>query len=45
MLIGDDEAHPAEPTGLERAEEAAPEHFVLAVADVEAEDLTGSRRR
>ena len=37
--VGNDELHPTEAAGLQRAEEPGPEGLVLAVADVEAEDL------
>jgi hypothetical protein len=39
VLVGDHQPHPAEAAGLEGAQEAAPERFVLGVADVDAEDL------
>ena len=42
MLIADDQLHPAQATLLETEQEAAPERLVLAVADVEAEDLPGA---
>jgi hypothetical protein len=34
--------HSAESALAQRAQEAAPEHFVFAVADIDAEDLTGA---
>ena len=37
--IGDDQLHPAQPAGLEGAQERGPERAVLAVADGEARDL------
>ena len=42
MGVGDHEADPGEPPVLQRAQEAGPEGLVLAVTDVEAEDLTGA---
>ena len=45
VLVGDHQAHTAQPAGLERAQEATPEHFVFGVADVAAEDLPVHRRR
>jgi hypothetical protein len=42
VLIGDDQPHPDQAAAFERGEEAAPEHLVLAVADVEAEDLAAA---
>ena len=39
VLVADDQPHPAQAALLQRGQEAAPEHLVLAVADVEAEDL------
>ena len=38
--VGDDQLDPAQPAGLQRAQERGPERPVLAVADVEPEDLT-----
>jgi len=40
VLIGDDEFHAAEAALAQALEEAAPEHLVLGVADVDAEHLT-----
>ena len=37
--VGDDQLHPAQPAGLERAQERGPERAVLAVADGEPEHL------
>jgi hypothetical protein len=37
--VGDDQLHPAKPTGLQAAKELGPERPVLAVTDGEAEDL------
>ena len=45
VLVGDDQPHPGQAALLQRGQEAAPEHLVLAVADVEAEDLPARRRR
>ena len=45
VLVGDDQLHPGQAALLEAEQEAAPERLVLAVADVEAEDLPASRRR
>jgi hypothetical protein len=42
VLVGDDEPNPGQAASFERGEEAAPEHLVLAVADVEAEDLAAT---
>ena len=42
VLVGDDQPHPGQAALLRRGQEAAPEHLVLAVADVEAEDLPGA---
>jgi hypothetical protein len=39
VLVGDDESDPGQAPFLQAAEEAAPEHFVFAVADVDPEDL------
>ena len=39
VSVGDDEAHPAEATVLEAAQECGPEHLVLGVADIDAEHL------
>ena len=43
--VGDDEAHPAQPAGAQRAQEPGPERLVLAVADVDTEDLAVAARR
>ena len=40
MGVGDDQLHPVQAAGLQRAQERGPERAVLGVADVEAEDLT-----
>ena len=40
--VGDDQLHPAQAAGLQRAQERGPERPVLGVADVEAEDLTAA---
>ena len=40
--IGDDQLHPAKPTGLQAAQERGPEGPVLAVAHREAEDLAAA---
>jgi hypothetical protein len=37
--VGDDQLHPGQPAGLERAQERGPEGAVLAVADVQAQHL------
>ena len=37
--IGDDEPHRAQPAGAQAAQEPGPERLVLAVADVDTEDL------
>ena len=39
VSVGDDQAHPGEATILEAAQERGPEHFVLGVADIDAEHL------
>jgi len=39
MLVGDDQLHPGQAALFEAEQEAAPKRLVLAVADVEAEDL------
>jgi hypothetical protein len=39
VLVGDDQPHPGQPTTLQRGQEAAPEHLVLAVTHVQAEDF------
>jgi hypothetical protein len=39
VLVGDHEAHPGQSSLLQREQEPAPEHFVFAVADVEAQHL------
>ena len=39
MLVGDHQAHPGQAALLQPGQEAPPEHLVLAVADVQAEDL------
>ncbi len=39
VRIGDDQAHAAQAPLLEATQERSPEHFVLAVADVDAQDL------
>ena len=40
MGVGDHEAHTAQATGSQRAQEPGPERLVFAVADVDAEHLT-----
>jgi hypothetical protein len=35
--VGDDQLHPGQPTGLERAQQRRPEGTVLGVADIQAE--------
>ena len=40
--VGDDQLHPGQPTGLERAQEGGPEGAVLVVANGEAEDLAAA---
>ena len=45
VLVGDDQPHPGQAALLQGAQEAAPEHLVLGVADVEAEDLPAAGRR
>ena len=40
VSVGDHQAHTAEATQLQRAQEAPPEHFVLGVADVDAEHFS-----
>ncbi len=40
MLVRNDQAHTAEPSGAQGPQEAAPEHLVFGVADVEAQDLS-----
>jgi hypothetical protein len=42
VLIGNHQLHTAEPTRLQRAQELAPEHFFVGVADVAAQDLAGA---
>ncbi len=42
VLVGDDQAHPREAAALERGQEAAPEHLILAVTHVQAEDLAAA---
>jgi hypothetical protein len=37
--VGDDQLHPGQPMGLERPQERGPERAVLAIADVQAQDL------
>ena len=39
VLVGDDQLHPAQARVPRLRRNAAPEHFVLGVADVDAEDL------
>ena len=39
MGVGDHQAHPAQAPVAQRAQEPGPERLVLAVADVDAEDL------
>ena len=39
VLVGDHQPHPGQPAALQAVRNAAPEHLVLAVADVESEDL------
>ncbi len=39
VLIGDDELHSGQASALQMGEELAPEHLVLAVADIQPEDL------
>jgi hypothetical protein len=40
--VGDDQLHPAKPTGLQAAQECRPEGAVLAVTHQEAEDLAAA---
>ena len=40
--VGDDQLHPGQAAGLQRAQERGPERPVLAVADVHAQDLTAA---
>jgi hypothetical protein len=40
--VGDDQLHPAQPAGLERAEELGPERAILAVTHGEAEHLAAA---
>ena len=42
VLVGDHQPHPAESALLQAGEEGPPEHLVLAVADVETEDLAAA---
>ena len=42
VSVGDDELHPGQSTGFQRAQERGPEGAVLAVADGEAEDLAAA---
>jgi hypothetical protein len=42
VLVGDDQPHPRQAPALEPGQEAAPEHFVLAVTHVQAEDLAAA---
>ena len=39
MLVGDDQPDPGQAAFLQGAQEAAPKHLVLGVADVDAEHL------
>jgi hypothetical protein len=39
VRVGDDQLHAVQAAGLQRAQEPGPERAVLAVTDVEAEDL------
>jgi len=39
--VGDDEPHPGQPAVLQGAQEPGPERLVLAVADTDAQHLTG----
>ena len=45
MGVGDDEADPGKPPVLQGAQEPGPERLVLAVTDVDPEDLPGALRR
>jgi hypothetical protein len=40
--VGDDQLHPGQPTGLERAQERRPERAIFGVAHGEAEDLASA---
>jgi hypothetical protein len=40
--VGDDQLHPAQPSGFEAAQERGPKRAVFGVADVEAEDLAAA---
>ena len=40
MLVGDDEPHAVQAALFEAAEEARPEHLILAIADVEVNVYT-----
>ena len=42
VLVADHQPHPTQAAALQRGEEAAPEHLVLAVPDVESEDLAAA---
>jgi hypothetical protein len=44
VLVADHELHPSQATALQAGEEARPERLVLAVADVDAQDLSGAVR-
>ena len=39
MGVGDDQLHPGQPAGPERAQEGGPEGAVLAVTNVQTEDF------
>ena len=40
--VGDDQLHPGQPAGLERAQERRPEGAILRVTDIQAEDLAAA---
>ena len=42
MLVGDDQPDPAQAALLQAGQERPPEHLVLAVTDVQAEDLAAA---
>jgi hypothetical protein len=42
VRVGDDQCHPVQPAGLERAQEPGPKRAALAVPDVEPEDLAAA---
>ena len=45
MGVGDDQLHPGQAAGLERAQERGPERPVLAVADIETQHFASSIAR